>query len=553
MPARTGRDALLEVLRTEGVRHIFGNPGSTELPLMDALATADDLHYVLALQEATAVGMADGYAQATGRPAFLNLHTSAGLGNAIGNLTNAQANLTPLVVTAGQQDERHLVADPLLAGDLVGLAAPVSKWTHEVRNLDELGTILRRAFHDATAPPPGPVFVSMRMSTLDEDGDAPVPAPSHIERRSVGASLDDLAALLTAPAVGRLAIVVGDEVSASGAVPAVAALAEALGAPVHASPLHSTGVFPAAHPLWSGMLPPAAAGIRAALSRYERVFLVGGRAFMVYPYTDGSPLPEGTDLVQLSPDPASLGRTYPVLLGVAGDPRLTLEALVPLVRARADAGAAADAVTTAVVQRDEQIAQHEAIALERYGAAPMDPMAVSHALVRSMPADTIVVDEAITTGGYVRGFHHWTEPGRYYFCKGGGLGWGMPAALGVSLAHGGEAPVLCVVGDGSAMYSPQALWTAAHERLPVVFAVVNNRQYLILKTNLRNMKGDTVSAGRFVAMDIVDPPVDFVGLATSLGVPASRVDHAGDIGDAIRIARDSGGPYLLELPIAAPE
>ena len=151
-----GRDVMLEVLRTEGVRHIFGNPGSTELPLIDALASAEDLHYVLALQEATAVGMADGYAQATGRPAFLNLHTSAGLGNAIGNLTNARACLTPLVVTAGQQDYRHIVTDPLLAGDLTGIADAVSKWTHEVRTTDELGTVLRRAFHDAMSPPSGP-------------------------------------------------------------------------------------------------------------------------------------------------------------------------------------------------------------------------------------------------------------------------------------------------------------------------------------------------------------------------------------------------------------
>jgi benzoylformate decarboxylase len=238
---------------------------------------------------------------------------------------------------------------------------------------------------------------------------------------------------------------------------------------------------------------------------------------------------------------------------VCGDPRLTLEALLPYVEARADPAAAAEAAAAGAERRREQIDQHEATALDRYGPAPMDPMAVSHALVRSMPSDTIVVDEAITTGGYVRGFHHWTEPGRYYFCKGGGLGWGMPAALGVSLAHDAAAPVLCVVGDGSAMYSPQALWTAAHEGLPVIFAVVNNRQYLILKTNLRGMKGDTVATGRFVAMDIVDPPVDYVSLAASLGVPGARIDHAGDVGDAVRTARDSGGPYLLELPIAAPE
>ena len=156
---RTGRDALLDVLASEGVTHVFGNPGTTELPFVDSLAARGDIHYVLALQEATAVAMADGYAQATGRPAFLNLHTSAGLGNAIGNLTNAQANATPLVVTAGQQDLRHIATDPLLAGDLVGLARPVSKWAHEVRTLGELGTILRRAFHDAASPLPGPVFV----------------------------------------------------------------------------------------------------------------------------------------------------------------------------------------------------------------------------------------------------------------------------------------------------------------------------------------------------------------------------------------------------------
>jgi benzoylformate decarboxylase len=152
---------------------------------------------------------------------------------------------------------------------------------------------------------------------------------------------------------------------------------------------------------------------------------------------------------------------------------------------------------------------------------------------------------------YVRGFHHTDLPGRYFFCRGGGLGWGMPAALGVSLGHGHE-PVLCVVGDGSAMYSPQALWTAAHEQLPVVFGVVNNRQYLILKNNLRGMSGDSVRNDRFVAMDIDDPPVDYVALAHSMGVDATLVEKAGDVGDAVRAALDSGRPHLIELPIAAP-
>ena len=544
-----GRDVLVEVLRTEGVRHVFGNPGSTELPLMDALAEADDLHYVLGLQEATDEGMADGYAQATGRPAFLNLHTSAGLGNAIGNLTNARANRAPLVVTAGQQDYRHIATDPLLSGPLVELAGGTVKWGHEVRTAAELGTIMRRAFHDAAAAPSGPVFASLPMNLLDEEA-GPTPPPSTIAGASVGGALEELADLLTAPAVGQTALVAGDAVAASGAVGALVALAEALGAPVFGSPLHGRGVFPPLHPLWRGMLNPAAAAIHAALEPFDRVFLIGEQAFTVYPYTPGPAVPTTVELLHLSPDATQLGRVWPVRLGVTGHPAATLAALLPLVRARADAPAALAALAAAARARADDVAGLEATALERYGAAPMDPMAAAHALVRALPSDSLVVDEAITTGVYVRGFHHWTEPGRYFFCTGGGLGWGMPAACGVSLAHE-KAPVLCVVGDGSAMYSPQALWTAAAEGLPVVFAVVNNRQYKILKGYLRGRGGPAAQRDRFLGMDLDHPAVDYLALAQSMAVGATRVDHAADVGDAVRAALASGGPHLLELSIRA--
>lgn len=544
------RDVLLEVLRTEGVQHLFGNPGSTELPLIDALADAPDLHYVLGLQEATVVGMADGYAQATGRPAFVNLHTSAGLGNAIGNLTNARANRAPLVVTAGQQDYRHIVTDPLLSGPLVELAGGAVKWAHEVRTADELGTVLRRAFHDAAAPPSAPVFASLPMDLLDAPVGAEAPPPSNILPLGTAAGLDELAELLGTTPVGKLAIVLGDAVASAGAVPVAVDLAEALGAPVHGAPLHGRGVFPPTHPLWEGMLSPSAIGISAALDAYDRVLLVGEQAFMVYPYTPGPAVPAHVELLHLSPDPAQLGRAWPVRLGVAGDPRSSLEALLPLVRTHVDRAAASDALALAGARQRGAIDRLEETARGRYGAAPMDPMAAAHALVRAIPPDTVVVDEAITTGVYVRGFHHWTRPGRYYFCTGGGLGWGMPAACGVSLAHGRE-PVLCVVGDGSAMYSPQALWTAAAEDLPVVFAVVNNREYKILKGYLTGMGGDAARTGNLVGLDLADPPVDFVALATSMGVPGTRVDHAADVGDAMEAALASGRPHVLELPITS--
>ncbi len=549
---RTGRDVLLDVLRTEGVRHLFGNPGSTELPLIDALAGADDLHYVLCLQEATAVGMADGYAQATGRPAFLNLHTSAGLGNAIGNLTNSQTLGTPLVVTAGQQHYGHIEADPLLAGDLVGLARPVTKWAHEVRTMRELGTILRRAFHDAGAPPSGPVFVSLPMSMLDEEGDGAVPPPSQIERRSVPDDLDGLADLLAETPVGRLAIVAGKEVAASGAVGALVDVAEALGAPVFASPLTANGVMPPAHPLFAGTLAPAAAAIRAALTPFERVFLVGGRAFMAYPYTDGPALPEGADMVHLSPDPLQLGRTYPVRLGVAGDPRATLDRAAPARRGprgrrrrRRHRGGARPGGPP----RSRPSSRRPATATTAPRSTPWRPPTPSCGRCpRTAPSSTRPSRPASTSAASTTG------PAPAATSSATAAGWA--GACRPPSASRWPTTAGCRCWRPSATARPCTRRRPSGRRrasdLPVVFAVFVNRQYLILKNYLREMKGDSVRTGRYVAMQIDDPPVDYVALAESMGVAASRVERTVDIGDAVAGALASGRPYLVEIPISAP-
>jgi benzoylformate decarboxylase len=547
----TAREVLLEVLRSEGVEHIFGNPGSTELPLIDALSTVDDIRYVLALQEATAVAMADGYAQVTRRPALLNLHTSAGLGNAIGNLTNAQANRTPLVVTAGQQDYGHIEADPVLSGDLVGLARPIARWSHEVRTPRELGTILRRAFKDAAVAPKGPVFVSLPMSVVDDPADVSTPPRSDVDVRSVAARLDELADLLASAEPGSLAIVGGDEIADADAEPALRRVAELLAAPIYGSPLHASGIVSPTHPLWMGALPSAAAQIRKVLAPYRTVFLAGGQAFRVYPYSDGSPMPDGAALVHLSPDPLEVGRTHPVVLGLVGDLALSLDALAGELERRVDRDRAAARLAERAEDRRREIDRLEQSARARYETRPLHPMAAAHAALRAMPEGSAVVDEAITTGPYVRGFHHWTEPRRYFFTKGGGLGWGMPAALGVSLGYERQVPTLAAVGDGSAMYSPQALWTAAREHLPIVFVVFVNRQYLILKNNLRGMDRDAARSGRFVGLDLGDPEIDYVALAASMGVAAARAESADDVSDLVRTATAGGEPFLVEVPISS--
>ncbi|HVM39185.1 MAG TPA: thiamine pyrophosphate-binding protein [Acidimicrobiia bacterium] len=547
----SGRDILFDLLADEGVKHVFGNPGSTELPFIDELAVRPEFEYVLALQENTAVGMADGYAQATGRPAFVNLHTSAGLGGGVGNLTNALANRTPLVVTAGQQDRRHLIADPLLSGDLTGLARAVSKWQHEVRHLGELGTTLRRAFKDASTPPTGPVFVSIPMDVLDESDDTlTIPGWSRVELGSVAGGVDECADLLAGVDPDEVCVVFGDEVAIEGAIEEAVSVADALGCTVFSAPLYSNINFPTDHPQWAGMLIPFANACHAQLSEFRRVFWVGAQAVLVYPYTPGPAVPDSVELIHLDHDPAQIGRTYPVVLGMAGGIKATLVALAGALAGRVDAARAAKAREARADRQREAMEGFEQTALDRYDQVPMNAMATGHALAKALPEHGVVVDEAVTSGIYVRGFQRTAEPGSYFFCRGGGLGWGMPAALGVKLARP-DRPVLCAVGDGSAMYAVQSLWTAASEGIPVLFAVFNNRQYKILKDNLATSMGRSAESGRYVAMDLDEPPVDYVGLAQSMGVEAMLVEKASDVTDAAASALDSGKPWLLELPITA--
>ena len=551
---RSGADVLLEVLHAEGVRHIFGNPGTTELPLLDALANQTHFDYVLALHEAVAAGMADGYAQATRRPSFLNLHTAAGLGNAMGNLSNSRATGTPIVVTGGQQDRRHLLTEPFLSGDLNGIAHGLMKWTHEVHASADLAAVMRRAFNDAASPPSGPVFVSMPMDVLQERSDSPVPPRSHLERRSVPAALAELASAILAASRNRFAVVAGDEVARSGAVGVLTQVSERLGCLVYGSPLHSTSVFPTAHPLWGGALPADAEQIRSILSDFDTVLLVGARGFMTFGFRNTWPVPESLRLLHLSPAAADLGRTYATTLGLLGDPRATFEALLPLL---IDVDAAEVTALIAVAKaratdRLDQIARRaEAVATEGLDEqGRMHPLAAVKAVLAALPAETTVVDEGVTNDPYVRALHQVSTPDRFFYSRGGGLGWGLPAAMGVSLGRDRE-PVVSIVGDGSFLYSPQALWTAVRENLPVVAVVLNNRGYLILRRFLAEMRGSR-PIGSDIGTNIQSPEVDLVSLAHGFGAKAFRVQSLSDVGDQVREALASNGPCLLELQVSAP-
>ncbi|MCJ2134922.1 thiamine pyrophosphate-dependent enzyme [Methylobacterium sp. J-026] len=550
---RRGADLLVEVLRSEGVRYIFGNPGTTELPLIDALTEAPDIAYILALQEATAVAMADGYAQGARRPAFLNLHTAGGLGHAMGGLVNSQVSGTPLVVTAGQQDLRHALTDPLLMGDLVAIADPVMKWAREVTSPDQIPILLRRAFHDCAAAPSGPVFLSLPMDVMDALTAVPAGETSTIDQRAVAGSLDRLAEKLAAIAPGRLALIAGDEIDASDASAQMVALADLLAAPVYGSSWPAHIPFPTAHPLWAGNLPTRADSIAEILGRYDAVFALGGKSLITVLYSEVSAVPPGVRVFQLSADVRDLGRTYATGLSTVGDIRASLDALLPLLGPRlADRAATfADLRAKAVTARAERRATLAAAADAAFADPVIAPLVAAREVARAVGAQTTIVDEAPATLTHLRTFLDSPSAHQYAAMRGGVLGWGMPAAVGFSLGLD-RAPVVCVVGDGAALYSPQALWTAAHEKLPVTFVVINNAEYNILKTF---MKGQahyaSVRANRFIAMDLTDPRIDFPALAASMGVPARRVTRAADIAPAIEAGIRSGGANLVEVVVRA--
>ena len=542
---RRARDVLIDILRDEGITHVFGNPGSTEMPLMDALVDAPDIRYVLGLQEATAVGMADGWALATGRAAFVNLHAMGGLGNAMGVLVASKASETPLVITAGQQDTRHLMTEPWLSGDLVALAAPVTKWAKELRRGDDVGPALRRAFGLARTPPCGPVFLSLPMDILDQEVNHPTPSASSPPRLGPSPDATRLAEKLAALDPERVVVLLGDDLPA-GASAGLVAFAEAGGFPVWGTQLTSRAAFPSAHPCWAGVLKPDFADMRAHLKTTQAIVLVGGRAFVAYPYREAEPVPEGVAVMHIADNPEAFGREHAAEMALLGDISQTLAAVAERLAELTDKNKVKARLETRGARRREAREATRTAILAESVATPLSADAAVLAALDALPEDVIIANDSAATFGRVQDLMT-TEPGRYFFARGGVLGCSMPAAVGASLATKGW--VAAFVGDGGAMYSPQALWSAAHYEARTIFVVFNNRRYGVLQNVAKSLGYANAKAGRFVGMDVVDPAIDFLALAASMGVPAERADDRAAIGAAIERALKREGPSLIEIPI----
>ena len=530
---------LIELAQSEGVDRVFGNPGTTELPLMDELAKVPEVPYYLGLHEGTAVSMADGFARATRRPSFVNLHIAAGLAHGLANVLNAKRARTPMVVTVGQQDRRHLIQDPMLGGDLVGLAQGAFKYAVEVTQTADLPTLMRRAFLLSQTAPTGPVMVSIPLDVLEEELDEPLPPRTEVRGLGVAEGVEDLAeALLGA---GAPAIVAGDAVGREHAVGDLVELAESLGATVFHEPMYDCVDFPATHPLSAGMLPPVDELIREKLSGHDVVFLVGSHAFSAHYYTEGAAIPERTQVLQLDSDRAELGRNYPAEVALHGGIGPTIRALT-----RMTAGRCPEAEPRLVAAERKRAEAASESAPESNGER-MDPAAAAEALVAGLPDDTIMLEEAITTGLEVRRAFAADRPGSYHHSVGGALGWALGAGIGVKMARTDD-PVVSVVGDGTAMYTIQGLWSAAHYDVPLVLVVMNNREYAACKRGVARV----VSGGgeRYVGMDLTDPKIDFLGLSRSLGVEARSAASPDELTSAVSEALASGAPTLIDAAVA---
>jgi benzoylformate decarboxylase len=550
---RTVREATIELLRERGMTTLFGNPGSTELPMLSEFP--EDFRYILGLQESVAVGIADGYAQATGRPALVNLHTAPGLGNGMGAIFNAQANKSPLVITAGQQYRSLMTLQANLTNrDATRMPHPLVKWSWEPPCAQDVPHALARAMHTAALPPRGPVFVSIPM----DDWYAEVRSEEEVRHQTTrtvsgGAGLPDGAAI--ASLARRLAeaanpaLVAGPDIDAAGGWEAAVALAERARLPVYATPATGGGRlgFPEDHPLFQGVLFPAVQPLGELLAPHDFVLAVGTSIFPYYPNVPGALLAEGTSLTAITSDPDEAARA-PMGEAIVADVALTLAALVEAVGsiaasgAAGPGGAAGQAVegSPAMLRREPPPPRPapEAVAL----TDPMSPSTAVRTLAGVFPEDGIVVLESPSATPALRNQLRLNRPGSYYFSAGGGLGFGMPASIGVALACP-ERPVVCVIGEGSAQYAVQSFWTAAAYKVPVTFLVLRNEEYAILK--FFSLMEEVPGAP---GLDL--PALDTAAVAAGYGINARHAADPEELGVELRRALASGQPELVEVQVA---
>jgi benzoylformate decarboxylase len=545
----TGRDAFLRVLSDEGVSKMFGNPGTTELPIMHALSSAPQMGYVLGLQEAVVIAMADGYARASGNLVSCNVHVAPGLGNAIGSIYTSMMSGTPMIVTAGQQEQGHGLTEPLLYAPLVPIAQPVVKWATEVNRIEDLPRILRRAAKIATTAPTGPVFISLPGDILNNEAAIDLGDRTRVDTR-VRPSDDALGQLAKRLLSARnLVMLAGPEIASADAFAEAAELAETLGCPVWHQTVGYGAHFPSEHPCYMGALNRDQKRVRSILSEHDVMLCVGSDVLQMSVMSEVEPLPETTKVAMIGLRDWEMGKNYPAEIALRADVKETLKALVPLLKklgGTALAGKAKESLASLGTRNwSVQRAQRLKALLQPVAGQPLPGEWVMARLSEALPRDAIVVDEGLTTAATLPIFYPYRNRNSFFGNVSGGIGWGIAAAVGVAIAEP-KRRVVAVIGDGSSMYSITALWSAANQHLPMTFIILNNGGYQILKNRLKAFHGNDKPIG----MDFKDPPIDASKLAQGFGLQAERVDSAAGFEAALKKSfATTTGPTLIEVMV----
>lgn len=555
MAGKTGRFAILEQFLADGFTYMFGNPGTSEEGFLDALGDYPDLKYILTLQESVAVMTADGYARATGKPALVQIHSTPGLGNAIGALYQAKRGHSPLVVIGGDAGIKYQAMDAQMAGDLLGFAEPVTKWSTLVMEPSSLLRVLRRAVKIATTPPMGPVYVCLPVDILDAPTVEPVRPTSLPSTRVIPDEVlvKEMAEILASSQ--KPMIFVGDGVSFSEAQAELTQVAELLGAEVWGADIGDLNMS-YTHPLYQGSTGHMFGYSSKPITTKGDVNLVVGTYMLPEVFPDlGDIFAPGAKVLHIDLNAYEIAKNHPVDIGVVSDPKLTLAKLAIILESilnpeqKAAAKARTEAIGQAKAQNhqrqldaDRQIRDHVPLHLSRF----MEELAAK------LPEDAVIFDEAITNSPAITRYFPPTKPRHYFVTRGGSLGVGIPGAIGAKLAHP-DKTVIGFAGDGGAMYTIQALWTAARHNIDVKFVICNNRSYRILQENIdaywqeRNIPERDYP----LSFDLSKPDIHFASIAQSLGVPGVRVEKPADIASAIEQMLNHPGPFLIDVVLEA--
>jgi benzoylformate decarboxylase len=549
MARMTGKEALIELLRHEGVKYVFGIPGATEVLFMDALEKAPDIRYILSLHEVVCAGMAEGYSRASGKVGFLNLHTGPGVAAALPMLYNAQLGGVPLVVTSGQNDTRLLQYDPHLSGDIVGMAKIYTKWCTEIVYAEDIPTTLQRAFKMALQPPTGPVLVSIPQNVLGQDVDFQYKPNTVVypRLRPDKAALDS--ALKILQEAKRPVLLVESGVERWGALEEVVRFAELTGSRVYQSWMSDVN-FPVTHPQYLGDLDPTSPPARGVFKEMDVLIGVGCSLFAQGFFNPEPILPPNARIIQIDENPWEIGKNFPVDCGIQGDIKSVLAELNELMeRGMPPKGREEARGRAKEIAQEKSTLEHQ-LKIQIENERNRVPISISRLMTEireAMTPDTVIVDECWSSSGMLRQILDLTKSKTFFRSrKGGSIGWGLPGALGVKLGLPNKQ-VVAVVGDGGASWSIQSLWTAARYHIPVTFVITNNATYRQVKLVRKMVLGEYPLNEKHEGMELDEPVLNFSMLAQSMGVKGESVQDPGDLGRALRAAFHSDEPRLVEV------